>query len=62
MYQVVYVSKDDYLHVDLFEDCEKSKAYDDYCFSKSRDNIKSVMLIFVDASVCEGEILASYRE
>ena len=62
MYQVIYTSDENYMHVDLFEDCEKSSAYDDYCVSKARDNIVSVMLIYVDAKLCYGEILASYRK
>lgn len=62
MYQVIYTSDENYMHVDLFEDSEKSKAYDDYCMSKARDNIVSVMLIYVDAKLCYGEMLASYRK
>jgi hypothetical protein len=62
MYQVIYTSDENYVHVDLFEDSEKSNAYDDYCMSKARDNIVSVILIYVDAKLCYGEMLASYRK
>lgn len=61
MYQLIYVNNDNALHVEMFEDSEKSVAYNCYCSNKSRDYIVSMMLIYVSEKNCAGEILASFK-